>query len=388
MAAARAYGEVESRRWLAWLARRMRHDGNTVFMIEHLQPDSLTNGRQLWAYALLSRTAGGAAVFGAIALCLAIAVAPSMLAEGESVGGLAAGVLGVGLLGLLVGGGLGIVVALALIARFERRRALGFLAGALAAILAGGSFLLLLGIAGSLPGEDGEIVAMLALILGVTVAIWAFRVRRRSIESDIHPVETLRFSWETFRARVFRWGWYLLFAPASIVINVIVAAVVSYRVQTIEQKTRPNEGIRLSIRNALMLPMLWGLIGGAVGATIGLLAGLGDGLAGAVGGAASGGVVGFAIAATPGVVAGFVWGGAAAISHFALRVVLRASGRMPLRYDRFLDHAADELRFLQRVGGGYMFIHRYLLEHFAQMEAVAVERSEAAPPLVQPARAG
>ena len=35
-------------------------------------------------------------------------------------------------------------------------------------------------------------------------------------------------------------------------------------------------------------------------------------------------------------------------------------------YARFLDHAAD-LIFLQKVGGGYRFIHRLLLEHFAEM---------------------
>ena len=32
----------------------------------------------------------------------------------------------------------------------------------------------------------------------------------------------------------------------------------------------------------------------------------------------------------------------------------------------FLDYAA-RLVFLQKVGGGYIFIHRLLLEHFAAM---------------------
>jgi hypothetical protein len=39
---------------------------------------------------------------------------------------------------------------------------------------------------------------------------------------------------------------------------------------------------------------------------------------------------------------------------------------MPRDYARFLDHAAD-LIFLQKVGGSYRFIHRLLLEHFAEM---------------------
>ncbi len=41
---------------------------------------------------------------------------------------------------------------------------------------------------------------------------------------------------------------------------------------------------------------------------------------------------------------------------------------MPWNYARFLDYAAEELNFLQKVGGGYMFVHRYLLEYFAAIE--------------------
>jgi hypothetical protein len=32
----------------------------------------------------------------------------------------------------------------------------------------------------------------------------------------------------------------------------------------------------------------------------------------------------------------------------------------------FLDHCVD-LIFLRRVGGGYIFVHRLLMEHFAEM---------------------
>jgi len=39
---------------------------------------------------------------------------------------------------------------------------------------------------------------------------------------------------------------------------------------------------------------------------------------------------------------------------------------MPWNYASFLDYGTERL-FLQKVGGGYMFIHRMLLEHFAQM---------------------
>ncbi|MEP0877194.1 hypothetical protein NDA00_15385 [Funiculus sociatus GB2-M2] len=58
-------------------------------------------------------------------------------------------------------------------------------------------------------------------------------------------------------------------------------------------------------------------------------------------------------------------GGEACIKHFVLRVILYCSGSIPWNYARFLDYATERI-FLQKVGGGYIFVHRLLLEHFAQ----------------------
>lgn len=55
------------------------------------------------------------------------------------------------------------------------------------------------------------------------------------------------------------------------------------------------------------------------------------------------------------------------LKHLSLRLVLWQSGAIPWNYARFLDYAAERI-FLQKVGGGYIFIHRMLMEHFAQME--------------------
>jgi hypothetical protein len=60
-------------------------------------------------------------------------------------------------------------------------------------------------------------------------------------------------------------------------------------------------------------------------------------------------------------------GGGACAEHLTLRVVYWWDGCMPWNYTRFLDWATEHL-FLQKVGGGYIFIHRSLLEHFAQLE--------------------
>lgn len=67
-----------------------------------------------------------------------------------------------------------------------------------------------------------------------------------------------------------------------------------------------------------------------------------------------------------GINTGIGWSGIHAIRHFSLRIILLLSGYTPWNYARFLDYATNRL-FLQRVGGGYRFIHRLLQEHFAQM---------------------
>ncbi|MCI5126066.1 MAG: hypothetical protein D3925_16740 [Candidatus Electrothrix sp. AR5] len=52
------------------------------------------------------------------------------------------------------------------------------------------------------------------------------------------------------------------------------------------------------------------------------------------------------------------------LHHFTLRFVLWLYGYAPWNYARFLDHATDRI-FLRKVGGGYIFVHRLLLEYFA-----------------------
>ncbi len=60
------------------------------------------------------------------------------------------------------------------------------------------------------------------------------------------------------------------------------------------------------------------------------------------------------------------------IQHYTLRVILWYRGHIPLNYIGFLNYASERV-FLQKVGGGYIFIHRLLLEHFAAMN---VERKQ------------
>lgn len=64
----------------------------------------------------------------------------------------------------------------------------------------------------------------------------------------------------------------------------------------------------------------------------------------------------------------FVWyGGLAWCKHWALRWVLARNGDLPLRLVPWLDEMVAR-GLMRRVGGGYIFIHRSLLEYFASLE--------------------
>jgi hypothetical protein len=128
------------------------------------------------------------------------------------------------------------------------------------------------------------------------------------------------------------------------IIFVLTRGLTSPSIQTL---TFPNQGIWQSAKNAIV----FGLIGfGFLSlAAIALLKSqiLIWGIFGLLFGVAAG-------------------GGEACIKHLILRSILYCNNYIPWNYARFLDYATERI-FLQKVGGGYIFVHRSLLEHFAQM---------------------
>jgi hypothetical protein len=58
-------------------------------------------------------------------------------------------------------------------------------------------------------------------------------------------------------------------------------------------------------------------------------------------------------------------GGQACVQHLCLRFILWKSGTIPWNFARFLNYCVER-RLLLRVGGRYRFLHRELLDHFAQ----------------------
>jgi hypothetical protein len=68
--------------------------------------------------------------------------------------------------------------------------------------------------------------------------------------------------------------------------------------------------------------------------------------------------------ALAGIFVGLILGGTALIQHLSLRIVLWQSG-LPWNFKQFLKYCVER-RLLLRVGGSYRFLHRELLDHFAQ----------------------
>lgn len=115
----------------------------------------------------------------------------------------------------------------------------------------------------------------------------------------------------------------------------------------IDEYYRPNQGMFQSIGNSLIFGLITGIIM-FMGAKFLRWIPITWGIYGLCFGMAAG-------------------GGAAFLKHFILRLILYFNGDIPWNYARFLDWATERI-FLQKVGGGYIFIHRLLLEHFARMK--------------------
>ncbi|MEO1444694.1 MAG: protein kinase [Cyanobacteria bacterium J06635_11] len=213
----------------------------------------------------------------------------------------------------------------------------------------------------------------LALVFGGIVFVRIFGLYR------IVPAESLRWSWQkASRALLLGLtvgpltGWFLKVSFAQIfgnglciwqrecfqetsllglafgaVLGITYGVIRGLSGERIATVTKPNQGIRQSGKNAILFAVVSSITPFFVGRFMGntspafwAAAGLCFGLA--------------------------LGGGEACVKHGILRFILFCQGRIPWHYPKFLDYAAERI-FLQKVGGGYIFIHRLLLEHFAAL---------------------
>jgi eukaryotic-like serine/threonine-protein kinase len=195
------------------------------------------------------------------------------------------------------------------------------------------------------------------LAFGVGVGL-LFTMARRIV-----VVERLRWSWQSgLSTAVFVALCYLLAAAIEGTLPAYrgeaLRAALSYGLlagitgDEIEQRTRPNQGIRRSAGNTL-----WGLAAGIAAGILVLAAEQQIKQA-----LQTGAVVALLCALRGGLLP--------CIQHSILRAMLYGSGVTPQRYMHFLDNAVDRI-FLRRVGGGYIFSHRLLMEYFARRQQSA-----------------
>lgn len=128
------------------------------------------------------------------------------------------------------------------------------------------------------------------------------------------------------------------------------------------QLTTPNEGIRRSMRNGVFAGCLFGPIGGLAS---GLVSGLAFGLIGRLSGWL---ILGIGFTIIYGITFAYqiatIRGLIACVEHYILRWHFWRRGMMPLHYVHFLNYATERI-LLRKVGSGYIFAHRLLLEYFA-----------------------
>lgn len=141
---------------------------------------------------------------------------------------------------------------------------------------------------------------------------------------------------------------WLIFSHSLIVGGLLFSLRLGLTVESsLDVKNKPNAGFMLSIRNGLVAGVLFGLCG-----TLGL--GLSLSLSSSL-------FLGLLLV----LLLGLLGGWRPVVQHIVLRIFLSTEGVIPRwRYDRFLNYCA-EAGLLRKVGGGYIFRHRLLLEHFA-----------------------
>ncbi|MCV6638419.1 MAG: NACHT domain-containing protein [Thiotrichaceae bacterium] len=125
--------------------------------------------------------------------------------------------------------------------------------------------------------------------------------------------------------------------------------------QLSETKVQPNQGIRFTLKNALFVGFTGSILFGIIGYAMWFF-NLNDWSL----------VNNLLLILSIGFISGFLtYGGESIIQHYSLRLTLHWFKTFPFKAVPLLEHCT-KLILLRRVGGGYIFIHRLLLEHFAQ----------------------
>lgn len=341
----RKYSKAQTLYWLTGLAQRMSQFSQMVFLIESIQPTWLQTEAQHRTYQigvkLLLATLWGSLHVGLLA---GLRDNPQTFSLLDGVQGLLVGLIG----GLIYGAISGLLAGLVneSTIHWKARSINGLLLG----LIYGPIFAWVYGWVG------GIAYGLIYWLIGVIV------YKPIHDTQEIEPVNTLKWSWRKAAkysgfgliiGLVLKLGTQERLIP-SLIFGLMLSLILGFEKvnNVVDKRTIPNQSIWNSAANAAKLFAMIGLptgllLGVIISPIYGLVNGLLFGLAAALLGGRGAGIV--------------------CIKHLILRCILWRSGYIPWNYARFLDYAVDRI-FLQRVGGGYVFIHRLLLDHFAQMK--------------------
>jgi eukaryotic-like serine/threonine-protein kinase len=361
--------------WLRWLAGKMVQHNQTQFFIERMQPNWLPQN-------LLCRHYYGIVVgmtFGLLAgICYGVL---DGILFGPGIGiieGLAIGIIGGLVTGIVFKWSIKVeakivevgiwpegTVQRKLVNRYLKEfmvgLALGFICG-----LINGLF------NGLIRGPTAGLIN--GLVNGLAIGLIFGLVFK--LDTEIQPAETVAWSYKAMRQNWFKmlvsgliaglfFGlFYGLFY--GLIVGLIVGTVGGLAGGFFHEKldvsriVRPNQGIWNSASTSISIGLVSAVV---VGLFVGLFFGLFHGL---IQGLFFGLIYGFLF----GVIFGLPNGGFACIQHVILRLFLWRAQCTPLNYPHFLDYASEQV-LLRKVGGGYIFVHRLLLEYFAALDTAS-----------------
>ncbi|MGQ0600652.1 MAG: NACHT domain-containing protein [Anaerolineales bacterium] len=429
------YPRTQTLHRLTWLARRMTQHGQSIFLIEHLQPSWLAGRAGRWAYAVASRVFVSLLLGATIGIgyALSTSATPVFVNDLEMPPFLSAAILAL-IAALVIGPPIGVIAGLTCALRFEwnadrpaglptfAQRAFNVLIAGLGPGLAIAVLYFIFGlVVGSARAPD--LLSRFLLILWqvplVTLlfsipfgVIFGSKNSGRDARFDIPIVEALSWSWTTAVRGAIAGGMGGLFVGLGV--GVLLAMVSLLRFD-FSRSPFPLPAIVLSYLcvcggpTALIGAGLFGLIGGLQSKTAGQKISFNQGIRQSAKNCVVGTVVftigGSLLMAIPGLLSSWItaqssgrwdpfmlliplsyspilgamgalyYGGLAVIQHFTLRALLLVEGRLPARPVRFFDYCAERI-LLRKVGGGYIFVHRLVQDYFTGLEADKGQRIE------------
>lgn len=357
--------------WLSWLARAMERHSRSVFLVEELRPSWLDGPLQRLSHATLVSLIAGAVFF------LILGLPSDFIDYGfEDLSGVEFGLLVSSC--VLVGGWSrstvknGLFIALFIISISMLVRANGGSEDLFTAIISAGMFGGIISLVGVGPFER---------VTPAEVVEWDWnRIRMNAIRAGGIWGATAGVIGATWMGvlittdwDVDRWELVQVVVVSGSLIGLAVgslAGLVTGLVKGLEVtsklgKTAPNEGIKLSGRNAAVvfrnsvligLPMLLALLG--------LVSGLFYILDGEAGIDPEAIVFGLLTVLLFSAIVALNRGGSAVIKHYSLRFILGLGRDSRFKIVELLDRCS-QLALLKKVGGGYVFVHRMLLDYFA-----------------------